>query len=440
MTTVRDAPKPNPLDALRSSVKVGGSRFCTWGPGLMIAGFLGWATMAELDEVAVAVGDVIPQQQVQIVQHLEGGVIEEILVAEGDSVAKGQPLMQLNLAGVGINREEIQVRMDGLLLAKARLEAEADGGESEPIFPEGLVERRPKMVEAELRSYMGRKRDLLSSIAVLDEKARQRKLEISELEAHIASVRRDLKLAEQRLGMSADLLADGLTPRMEHVAIEAEVEQLRGQIDVMNQSIPRARSALEEINAERRREIERYSRRALEELVPVESRIAELKETLGTATDQAMRSEIKSPIDGIVKNLKTNTVGGVIRPGEPIAEIVPVSEELEIRARLNPKDRGFVAAGQRAVVKITTYDYARYGGLEGAVERVSASTNSGPNGETYYEVVVRTDRTYLGENVGDFPITPGMEASVDIHTGTRTVLDYLVKPVLKLQHEAFRER
>ncbi|HAE02955.1 MAG TPA: HlyD family type I secretion periplasmic adaptor subunit, partial [Rhodospirillaceae bacterium] len=142
----------------------------------------------------------------------------------------------------------------------------------------------------------------------------------------------------------------------------------------------------------------------------------------------------------IVMDLRTNTIGGVIRPGEPIAEIVPVSNDLQILAKLNPKDRGFVAAGQKAVVKITTYDYARYGGLDGVVERVSASTSTGQQGQTYYEVVVRTDKTYLGTQEGDFPITPGMEATVDIHTGTRTVLDYMVRPVLKLQHEAFRER
>jgi adhesin transport system membrane fusion protein len=281
---------------------------------------------------------------------------------------------------------------------------------------------------------------LQSSLNVLDERSQQRRLEIAELEAHNRSVRRDLALVQQRLEMSSELLKEGLTPRMEHVQIEGEVEKLKGELSVLQQSIPRAQSALSELDAERAREIEQYSRRALEDLVSIETRIAELKETLTTATDQALRAEIRSPIDGIVKDLRTNTIGGVIRPGEPIAEIVPNSNDLQIMAKLDPKDRGFVTAGQKAVVKITTYDYARYGGLEGVVERVSASTSSGQQGQTYYEVVVRTDKTYLGTNEGDFQITPGMEATVDIHTGTRTVLDYMVKPVLKLQHEAFRER
>ena len=435
-----DPNSDNPLDALRASIKTGSSRFAIWGPGVLLAGFFGWASMAQLEEVSVAIGEGIPEQQTQFVQHLEGGVIESIMVKEGDHVTAGQSLMQLNLAGVGINRQELQVRLDGLYLAKARLTAEAQGGESDPQFPADIVENRPDMVEAELRSFEARKRDLQSSLSVLDQRSKQRQLEIAELEAHTSSVRRDLALVQQRLEMSANLLKEGLTPKMEHVQIEGEVEKLKGELSVLQQSVPRARSALSEIDAEREREIEQYSRRALEDLVSIETRIAEMKETLTTATDQALRAEIKSPINGIVMDLRTNTIGGVIRPGEPIAEIVPVSDDLQIRAKLNPKDRGFVAAGQKAVVKITTYDYARYGGLDGVVERVSASTSTGQQGQTYYEVVVRTDKTYLGTQEGDFPITPGMEATVDIHTGTRTVLDYMVRPVLKLQHEAFRER
>lgn len=435
-----DTQNKRPLESLRSGVKVGASRFCTWGPGILLAGFLLWSSFAHLDEVSIAMGEVIPQQQLQIVQHLEGGVIESILVREGDIVSEGQPLMQLNLAGGGINREELQVRLDGAVLARSRLIAEADGGTQAPVFPDSLQESRPDLVAAEMRSFEGRNSDLKATLQVLDEKSRQRQLEVAELQARIASVRRDLVLGEERLSMSADLLSEGLTPRMEHVQIEGEVEQLRGQIDVLEKSIPRAEAALAEIAAERRQTLERYSRRAKEELVTIETRVAELSETLATATDQALRAEIRSPIEGTVKNMSTNTVGGVIRPGEPIAEIVPASNDLEIQARLDPKDRGFVTAGQRAVVKITTYDYARYGGLEGVVERVSASTNVDPDGGTFYEVVVRTEKTYLGALPGDFPITPGMQASVDIHTGTRTVLDYLVKPVLKLQHEAFRER
>ncbi|MDX1738695.1 MAG: HlyD family efflux transporter periplasmic adaptor subunit, partial [Alphaproteobacteria bacterium] len=151
------------------------------------------------------------------------------------------------------------------------------------------------------------------------------------------------------------------------------------------------------------------------------------------------RADIRSPIDGTVKKVRYNTIGGVVSPGESILEIVPAGENLVIKAELSPTDRGYVEKGQRAVVKISTYDFARYGGLEGIVDRISASTNTNANGAPFYEVVVTTNKNFLGEN-GDYPITPGMQATVDIHTGTRTVLDYLVRPVLKLKHEGFRER
>ena len=169
--------------------------------------------------------------------------------------------------------------------------------------------------------------------------------------------------------------------------------------------------------------------------------IARMRETLSEASDRVKRTEIRSPIDGVVKNLRFNTIGGVVRPGEAIMEIVPIGDKLVIQARLSPIDRGYVQEGQKAVVKISTYDFVRYGGLTGQVAQIAADTNTdSATGQPYYEVIVRTDKTFLGDKAGEFPITPGMQATVDIHTGSRSVLNYLIKPILKLRHEAFRER
>lgn len=429
----------SPLDALRQEVRIGTARTGLWGAALAITAFIVWGMFAELDEVAVAAGEVIPSEQLQVVQHLEGGVIESIAVREGDPVASGDLLMRLNLAAGGINREELLSRRDGLLLTQARLKAEIAG--ADPAFPPDLRERRPAMAQAEMQTFEARRSAYESDMAVLSEKVQQRHLQVAELTAGIRAMRNDLELARQRLSMSADLLEEGLTPRMEHVEIEAEVERLVGQIDVLERKLARARGGISEAEAEQARERQAFRRRASEEMSTVERDLSAIRETLNTATDQVRRAEVRSPIDGIVKNLRTSTVGGVVRPGEPIVEIVPVSDALEVVARLDPKDRGYVEAGQRAVVKVSTYDYARYGGLEGTVERISASTNTDDQtGQPYYEVVVITKQTHLGDAEGEFPITPGMQATVDIHTGTRTVLDYLVRPVLKLQHEAFRER
>jgi len=204
--------------------------------------------------------------------------------------------------------------------------------------------------------------------------------------------------------------------------------------------VPRARAAVNESKQRMRESKIRFNREAREELGETEQEIARVKELLTLATEQGTRAEIKSPIDGVVKNLRYNTIGGVIRPGEPILEIVPTGENLVIESRLSPIDRGYVNEGQAAMVKISTYDFARYGGLEGTVIQLAPDTTIDENGQPYFRVIVQTDKNYLGAAEGILPIVPGMQATVDIHTGKKTVMDYLIRPVLKLRHEAFRER
>jgi len=184
----------------------------------------------------------------------------------------------------------------------------------------------------------------------------------------------------------------------------------------------------------------KYRREASEEIGKTGVAIGRTRELLSEATEQATRTDITSPIDGIVKKMRYCTIGGVIQGGEPILEIVPSQEDLVVEARLNPVDRGYVVEGQKAVIKISTYEYVRYGGIEGEVIRIAPDATIDDSGETYFRVIVRSDKSYLGAVPGDLPITPGMQATIDIHTGQKSVIDYLVKPVLKLRHEAFRER
>jgi adhesin transport system membrane fusion protein len=240
--------------------------------------------------------------------------------------------------------------------------------------------------------------------------------------------------------MSKDLLSKDLVPRMEYLQLESEVESLQGQLGETEAQIPRARQALAEARERERTSVLSFQRAAVEELGQVELTIARTRELLSKATDQERRTMIRSPIEGVVKNLRYHTIGGVVRPGDPIMEIVPLNENLVIEARLNPVDVGYVSAGQPAVVKVTTYDYIRYGGLDGKVVNVAADASLDRTGQPYFKVVVQTDRAYLGDQPDLYRIAPGMQATVDIHTGTKSVLNYLVTPVLKLRHEAFRER
>lgn len=426
------------LDDLVASRRIPTIRITALMICVLLGSLLVWATFAKLDEVSVAMGEVVPQGQLKVVQHLEGGIIERLEVAEGKHVKAGQVLAQLDLASGGTNREELIVQLDGLKLRKARLSAQIDN--KEPKFPEESSKRRPNLLRTEWQSYEAWKRELQTSLSVLEKQITQSELEVKQLAAQRNAVLADLELSRQRLTMSASLLSEGLTPRMEHLVMKGEVEKLSGEAEVLKQSIPRAQASLAEARARYEEEKERNNRRSIENDAGVELQIARVNELLNRASDQVRRAVIRSPIDGVVKNMRYHTIGGVVKPGEPIMEIVPISDRLVVEAQLNPVDRGYVQEGQRAVVKISTYDFVRYGSLDGVVDRIGASTNTDPNGQPYYQVVVRTNKTYLGDQQGLLPITPGMQATVDIHTGTRSVLNYFIKPVLKLRNEAFRER
>lgn len=434
-----EEPPANRLDTLLASAIRPDIHILSWLIMTMLAGFLIWSTFAELDEVSVAQGEVVPHAKVKVVQHLEGGIIRRLEVTEGGRVAKGQVMMQLALGGAGTSREGLAAELDALILRRARLQAEASG--TEPDFPKDIAALRPELVAAERETVRARRTELDGRRGVVIQQVRQRELQVKELEARRNAVIAKLKLGRERLRLSQSLLADGLTPRMEHLQLKREVEGLAGDKTVIDQTVPRAQSELAEARGKLAGETERFRREATEMLGRLESNIARGREILAKASERAQRTEIRSPIDGIVKNLRFNTIGGVVRPGEAIMEIVPVGDELVIQARLSPIDRGYVREGQRAVVKISTYDFVRYGSLDGKVARIAADTNTASgSGRPYYEVIVRTGQSYLGDRAGELPITPGMQATVDIHTGARSVLSYLVKPVLKLRHEAFRER
>ncbi len=426
------------LDQLLGRHPLPSWRMLAWPLMIFMSVLIVWSFFAQLEEFAVVNGEVIPLGKVKTIQHLEGGIIEDIYVKEGDFVSLDQPLLQLDLGSGGTNVEELQVRLDGEILTHARLVAEASGMPLD--FPQGLIERLPEMVESHTQTYNARLSELASSVNILNEQVRQKELEVKELEAQRTAISKNLKLAQERFKMSESLLSEGLTAKMEHLELEAELESLEGDLNSINPSIPRAQAAVAESRSRVAEAEKKFRREAKEDLSDSEQQIARIGELLDKAKQQGVRAEIKSPIEGIVKNMIYNTIGGVIRPGDAILEIVPTGDQLVIEARLNPTDRGYVTIDQEALVKISTYDYARYGGLIGRVVSVAPDSSIDEGGEPYFRVIVETERTYLGVNEGELPITPGMQASVDIETGTRSVLEYLVKPILKLQHEAFRER
>ncbi len=426
------------LDMLLNQNPLPSWRLVAWPIMIALGAGLIWANFATLDEVAIATAEIVPAGRIKVVQHLEGGIIQEIYVAEGDTVREGQSLMLLDLASSGTNREELQVRMDSEQLVKARLESEAEG--KELVFPEDVAQRRPAIVAAQRQAFEARRRELASTMQVMREQVKQRELEVEELNARARAVESNYKLASERLKMSKSLLAEGLTAKMEHLQLEAEVENLDGEMRSLRPALPKAQAAVEEAKQRLEETESRFRREAQDQLSKTEESLARVAELLNDANEQGIRAEIKSSIDGVVKNMRYNAVGNVVKPGEPIMELVPTGDQLVVEAKLNPIDRGYVTEGQAATVKVSTYDFTRYGGLAGRVIRVAPDSSTDEDGAPYFRVVVQTDKNYLGKVEGDLPITPGMQATVDIHTGEKSVMDYLVKPVLKLQHEAFRER
>ena len=429
----------NRLDGLESKARARGWRRSAFLIIVAIVVLLTWANFAELEEVAVASGEVVPQGQVKVVQHLEGGIISKIFVTEGAIVKAGDLLLQLDRGITGSNRDEIQIDLDGLILSRVRLVAESQG--TELVFPDAEAARQPELVLAEQQTFEGHRLELESTITVLRNQQRQRELDVRQIRAQLNSVKNNLTLTLERFVMSEDLLSEGLTPKIDHVQIKQEVEILQGEMEELKSAIPRAQASIAEASERIKEERLRASRVALEEKSAVERRIASAREKLSRATAQVGRTEITSPIAGVVQSMRHHTIGGIARPGEPLMEIVPTQERLVIEAKLNPTDIGYVRVGHKSLVKVTTYDFSRYGGLDGQVVSISPDSHiDSATGQSYFRVIAETDKNYLGEGPDDLPIAPGMEATLDIHTGSKSVMQYLLKPVIKVRSEAFRER
>ena len=410
---------------------------------LLILGMLGsgalWAHQAELDEATTGMGQVIPSSEVQVVQNLEGGIVSEILIRSGDTVDSGQVLMRIDDTTAAAGFQELRETYYGLLASTVRLNAESDG--TVPEFPEELRSERPDLVVREMKLFESRRNELNSAIAVLEEQRSQRRGDLEEMRSRLSGLRRSFALVNEEYNLTAPLLAQGAVARVDVIRLEREKADLSTDIRQTEISIPNAQAALAE--AEQRIEERRNNAKALAqtELNQQQVRLASLIEQMRAREDRVVRTEVKSPMKGIVKAVNFNTIGGVVRPGEDIVEIVPIEDTLLVEARIKPSDVAFIHPGQQAKIKLTAYDFSIYGGLDGELVQISADTIEDERGEHFYHVRVRTpETTLIGKDGEPLPIIPGMIAEVDVLTGKRTVLQYLMKPFIKARHKAFRER
>ncbi len=401
--------------------------------------FLIWASWATLDEVTRGRGKVIPSRQVQKVQHLEGGIVAEILVAEGDTVEQGQVLMRIDNVRAASDYREKRARYLAIRAAIARLEAELAGA-SEIAFPREVLEEAREIADSERALFESRREELASRLEILKRQVEQRRGELLELEARHEQAQKSLALLREELQLNERLAKQRLVARADLLRLRRQASDLEGEVRRLELDIPRAKSALAEAEKRVENALSEFRSKAFRELSALRSELAGLREIVLAGEDRVRRTEIRSPVRGIVKKVHVNTIGGVVQPGQDLVEIVPLEDTLLVEAYIRPRDIGFIHPGQKAKVKITAYDYSIYGSLEGEVEHISADTITNEKGESFYLIRVRTDRNFLGTPEDPLAIVPGMTAEVDILTGHKTVLTYLLKPLLKARQQALTER
>ena len=449
-----DLPYASEVEAALARRPSRNARWLSLGVVAFFLVFLIWAGFAVLDEVTHAEGQVVPSSRTQIIQNLEGGILSSVEVHEGQIVEKNDILARLNNEMAESSLRDMLYKAMENLIAIRRLRTTVEGetltwpedlrtwlerGTGHPLTDE-QVDQGSRMTAVQEETFSVQQRQRNAELHVLMAQAEQRRQEVKEQLARKEQLTRSAALIRQQLGMAANLLQKRSYSRAQYLELEERQVQTQGEINTLEVSIPRAEAAASE--AEHRMNMRKAEMDAvlMEEINKRSLELASLRAGLAAGSDRVTRTELRSPVRGTVKKIYINTVGGVVKPGEPIMEIVPLDDTLLVEARVRPADVAFLRPGQKAMVKISAYDFSIYGGLDGVLEQISADTIEDKRGEFYYQVKVRTPRAAIVYRGEALPIMPGMMATVDIMTGKKTVLDYLLKPILKARQNALREK
>ena len=414
------------------------SRVTVWLAAALLLVALVWAHFAVLDEVTMGEGKAIPSSKVQVVQNLEGGIVTEIFVREGQMVNKGDTLLRLDDTRFRSNKGESEADRYALGAQVARLSAEAEGRPFE--LDDAIRAKAPQVAEDEIALYQSRQRRLNSEKKTLNEQLRQKSQELAEFRSKVEQYRSAMALLQQELNMSTPLVGTGAISPVEILRLKQRTVEARGQLNATSLAIPRAEAAAAEIRSKIEESDASFRSEAAKELNDKRTELSKLTASSIAIDDRVTRTTVQSPVRGIIKLLKVNTIGGVVQPGSDLVEIVPIEDNLLIEAKVRPQDVAFLHPGQSAMVKFSAYDYTIYGGLKARLELIGADPVTDDKGNAFYLIQVRTDRNHLGGDDKPLLIIPGMTATVDIITGQKSVLDYLLKPVLKARTEAMRER
>ncbi|SDA92261.1 HlyD family type I secretion periplasmic adaptor subunit [Mesorhizobium qingshengii] len=410
--------------------------------GALFVAFVAWASFAEVDEIARGDGKVIPASKTQIIQASEAGVVQEIAVTIGQVVKKNDLIIRLDNTLNTSSLGEQQAKARALEVRIARLKYEQSGNLSGPFpCPEDIQTIAPQICDNEQKLLIARRGNFDNKLSVLKSRLDQREKELDEAVANSDRLTKNLDISDQETKLVEAMVKKGLMARTEQIRVEREQTELRGQLNLAGETIKKAKSAITEAQLQVEELGLQLQQEALDDLTQALADLSVVDETIRGATDKVARTDIRSPVDGIVNTLELNTVGAFVQPGAVVAGIVPTSETLLVEARVSPRDVAFIRPDQEALIKVTAYDFSIFGGIEGKVSNITAdSLVDQKTGEPYYQVRVSTDKSTLERDGKAYSIIPGMICSVDIKTGRKTILTYLLKPINKAREEAMSER
>lgn len=405
-----------------------------------IAFFIFWASFTQIDEITRGSGEVVPSGDNQVVQNLEGGIVDSLLVKVGDSVNRGDPLLKIDnqksqsqLGSTKIKELELKAKI-------IRLKAEAFGRDFNESSCDDIDTVMPRLIENEKSLYISRKRQIDAKMRGLEDQKIQKEQELEETKSRIKLLEKSFSLIKKELGMMKPMVAQGIKSKVTYMKIQREQGTIETDLNSAKYSIPQIKAGISEIVNNMEESESDFKNSAKESLNEVTAELLRVQESYSALKDQMGRTTVRSPIKGVIQKIYVSTLGGVVKPGENLIEIVPTDDILWIEVKIKPSDIAFVYPGQSAVVKFSAYDFSIYGSLYGRVVHISADTVKDEKENAFYTVHIKTTKNHLGTDEKPLKIIPGMTVNVDIMTGKKSVMDYILKPILKAKQYTFTER
>ncbi|MBQ0711784.1 MAG: HlyD family type I secretion periplasmic adaptor subunit [Porticoccus sp.] len=411
-----------------------------WVIAAFIVIMMTWASLAIVDEFTRGEGKIVPSSDLQVVQNLEGGILADLMVSVGDIVDRGQPLLQIDDTIFASTYRERSLQAEQFIVKAARLRAEANSSDFDLELSKLNGVRNKALVISERALYDSRKEEHLSELEILNQKASQKNQELSSAKVNRQSLSGSYNFIKRELNITRPLVSEGAVSRVELLRLERQANDLKGELGQAAILIPQLESAYIEVKKNVETHTQSFASESRGELNEIMSELGRIQQSNEALEDRVERTIVRSPMKGTVKQLKVNTIGGIIQPGMDLVEIVPFDDSLLVDARVLPSDIAFIHPEQHATVKFTAYDFSIHGSLSAKVVHISPDTIIDEEGVSYYQVRLQTEDNHLGNEDEPLPIIPGMTVQVDILTGKKTILDYILKPILKTKELAFRER